>query len=359
MITKYVVIADIHIGKREDVFGLYKELQFFIDFVKKKDINFIVIAGDLWDRKVSINSPFATYANLFIRNLIDLKKPIIIVKGTFSHDLYQYDIFKDLIDKKLIYYYDIVNEIEICNMKCLIIPEEYIDNKEEYYNKYFIKKYDACFGHGMFTFAGAYTEFANFKKNKIMFTVKDFNNVSGMVDFGHIHNHIKKGNVEYTGSFSRDDFSDENPKGFLYREYDTSKHKLIKGEFIENKNAPIYKTIYAKDIPDNDVFNYCKNIRKKVNSLRIIIDSIISEEKYNNLKIFTNNETYVKLEKKITSNNINIINKDIDEKRKERDEVLNKYKNKNIIDVTKEFAKEKYDFILSVEDITEVLNDKK
>ena len=85
------VIADIHWGAM-DAKTLYEELDNgFLKYLKSsKILDFVVIAGDLFDTKLHLSSDHVKYSFIFLKKLIDIciKKntKLRIIKGTSSHD---------------------------------------------------------------------------------------------------------------------------------------------------------------------------------------------------------------------------------------------------------------------------------
>ena len=163
---KIVVGTDFHIGSRADIKRYYEEeLVKFVEEIKFRKPDLIVLGGDLFDKRISTNSDFNTYANLFVNSIVDYcmynGARLFIIKGTMSHDLYQLDSFIYLTKdpKKNTFIFNTCQEIFYNNCNILIIPEEYEASKIEYYKDTIFnptKKYDFVFGHGMFTFAGGY-----------------------------------------------------------------------------------------------------------------------------------------------------------------------------------------------------------
>lgn len=362
---KILVLADVHIGSRPDIADYYeKELSTIPDILIKNKVKIIVIAGDLFDRRISTNSEFNTYANLFINSIAKYCREnnayLYIVKGTMSHDLYQLDSFlyltKDPSNNTFII--KTCQEVFVENCKFLFIPEEYEANKEEYYKDTIFnkeKKYDMVFGHGMFTFAGGYAV-ESCKNNHIVFRPEDFkDNVYGYVVFGHIHISMGRDNCIYTGSFSRDSFGEEPNKGCLLFDYNPETKKCTK-EFIINKNAPIFKTINARNIPDNAVGVTIANELKKCYRLRVIIDSDITEEKYNNLKAITyeNDKLYLyKRMRGLSKQEEDKKDEEIQKHREKRRAIIERYSKMDFIEVTKNYAKDKYGIELTSDDIKE------
>lgn len=365
---KIVVITDIHIGSRSDIKNYYdNELAFFIEtlYIKKPDI--IVIGGDLFDKRISTNSDFNTYANLFVNGIVKYCREnnayLYILKGTLSHDLYQLDSFTYLTKDPSAntFIINTCQEIIFKNMNLLFIPEEYESSKYEYYKDTIFnneKKYDFVFGHGMFTFAGGYATESG-KNNHIVFDPKDFkDNVYGLVIFGHIHIKMRKDNCIYPGSFSRDSFGEEDPKGFIFVEYDEKKKKIIKEEFIENKKAPIYKSINARDIPDENIGIYVAEELKSCSRLRIIIDSDITEKKFNDLKAcsYDNKDLFLyKRMRGLSKKDEDEKEKALEEHRKERRDLIDKYSKMDFYEITKTYAKDKFGAELSLDEIKEAI----
>ena len=131
-----LVIADIHAGAMESDRLFYELDENFIKYIKSmKLIDFIVIAGDLFDSKLSLNSEHVRSIFAFLKELADLcvKKNIKlrIIKGTESHDNKQLDTLRFLTHSNLdIKIFDKVCDEELfpgCNV--LYIPEEYVPSK--------------------------------------------------------------------------------------------------------------------------------------------------------------------------------------------------------------------------------------
>ena len=97
-----LVIADIHFCKKDDE-GLYARLKkYFIAKIEeeKDDLDYIVIAGDLFDRILKWNEIGSNIVLRFIEELIGLSIKydfkIRILKGTKTHDFNQLNNFKYL-----------------------------------------------------------------------------------------------------------------------------------------------------------------------------------------------------------------------------------------------------------------------
>lgn len=314
-----VVISDIHFGIK-DTKKMYENLKkVFLPYLKKKnELDMIVIAGDLLDHKISFNSEISKFIIEFINELINIainkNSKIRILRGTRNHDLDQLNNFlylelREDVDFKIIS--TVREEIIENKVKILYLPEEYMDNKEEFYQEYFSKQYDLCFFHGTF-------KHESFKNQDIysekpikdapIFTYNELVDViKGPIIGGHIHRtSIYKQKIYYTGSFYRWAYGEEKSKGFIDLEYNIS-DSSFNVEFIKNKLAPKYITVDLKDIITeecevNERINLIKKYKKehKIKNLRIKLDSkLISEDNEAELKLlkdYFSNEEDIKLD---------------------------------------------------------------
>lgn len=356
-------ISDIHFGKRPDSEKLYEEL--LNGFVKHCNLihpDLIVICGDCYDKRVLIDSEANIYLNKFIFDCINTGATICIFEGTDSHDRHQINSFAHYISPKF-FIINKVKEIDLCGLHCLILPEEYVRDNT-YYNEYIDpnKKYDFVFGHGMFKHVSM-SGYQNFEYSRHPFTFdylmfKDI--VKYYIVFGHIHIHSEyKNKIIYNGSYSRLNFGEEEPKGWY--EFNLNKNKC-EYQFIENKSAPIFKTIQASSLP-NDTENLLVQLRGYAESndfLRINIDVDISDDKYNTIYGFCKNRENVVIKRKIKKaevvNTTVEINQSIQEKQQALEEKMNNYKNMNFYQITQKIARENYNENIDEDYINKVLN---
>ena len=364
MIYTIAEIADIHFGALSSLtVKLYTNLvNNFIGELKKDVPDIIAICGDLFDQKLSLTTDESTYASLFIHKLRDdfPNSLIILVQGTRAHDLNQLDSFKGLVSNNF-RIYTTVTEDYYKDFRYLVIPEEYYPDKSVY-DKYFntSEKYDWCFFHGMFSFAGGYALQTGNKFNKICFTVDDFKNcVLGKVVGGHIHDHMESGNVQYCGSFERWKHGEETSKGFRIHKYDTKSKKVVLDKFVENKDAQTYITVPFSEVDATNLEKLAKFVEKKakgLTSLRIKIskgDTITEDETKNLVTVCLKFDNVVLLkESKITPKKNDEENKKISEERKKR---IKEYDNLTFNQITQKYASEVFGKTLSDSDIEEVL----
>jgi DNA repair exonuclease SbcCD nuclease subunit len=370
---KGLIISDIHIGSikakklKEE---LYKG---FIKYLQEKDnINYIVITGDLFDTKLSMNSEHAKLVFSFIRDLINIcterNIKLRIIKGTEYHDNNQLDLLlsikHDECNMRII---NTVTEEELfTGYNVLYIPEEYLTDKDEYYKEYFTKPngyYNMIFGHGMINevaFIASVQESALTMSRAPIFKSEDLLRISsGLCFFGHIHTHqVIKDRIVYVGSYSRYSFGETEPKGFILTDG-------IEFELIENKEADTYNTHILNVYNDFDKTNI-DDINKMIedsscDNLRLIFNI---DESHENSKYISDilKDVFGKLKNvKIIIKN-NVIN---GLKKKESDEriknLMIKYdfifdKGMSMEEKLVKFIKLKYDVVISIDHIYEYLN---
>lgn len=351
-------IADIHFGATDDSRILYKELtEMFIKPLLTNIPDLIVLLGDLYDKKYTLNSEAAIYCNKFMSDLKTLfpNTIIAIIHGTLSHDYMQLDSFNHYIsDNFRIYKEATVDYIK--GMKILFIPEEYLSSKV-IYTTFMEDTYDFVFGHGMFNHVGVYANMESVKKNKIVFTYKDFENkVKGVVNFGHIHKQSDYKNIIYNGSFTRYSFGEEEAKGYYTYRYDVSKRKLLDKTFVENILAPKYDTVAFETLPNNkndftnsiiETLKNCYKLRVKVEDIQTSRENnyhdLVAISKRNDKLIVFRKLKPTKPDAKISERELHIENE------------IKKYKDDDWFSVTIKFAKHRYDIELTKEDILEAI----
>jgi len=364
---KIAEISDIHFGAMTTTtVQLFDDLKKnFIGWLEEHepDVNIIAICGDLFHLKLSLDSTEAKLASHFI-DLLQMKFPktrIILIKGTRSHDLNQMDLFSSRISDTFKLYNTAEDDYYGENFRYLAIPEEYYPDKSVY-DKWLKsgEKFDWVFFHGMFSFAGGYALQTGNKFNKICFNSSEFEDiVYGKVVGGHIHIHMEEGKVQYTGSFERWRHGEEEDKGFRFHEYDPIKKKVIRDEFIVNRDALVYKTISYKDVNvDNleELTRQLDDIRQGCYSLRVKIGKTeeITDEQSENLVAACmqfNNVVLLKESKSVKK-------KDTEEEQKiseERKKRIKEYEGLTFNEITIKYAKEVLHKTITEKQIQEVL----
>lgn len=328
-----VVLADIHGGafKAEDL--MYELDEGILKYLKSlKILDFVMIAGDLFDNKLSLNSDHTKYMFVFLRKLIDIciKKnaKLRIIKGTEFHDNKQLDILNFLSNSNCdIKIFETVADEELFeDFNVLYIPEEYVSDKDEYYKDFLNKpdRYDMVIGHGLINevaFVAKMQESEVTMAKAPIFKSEELLSVcKGPIFFGHIHkSQCIKDRIFYVGSYSRWIFGEEEPKGFFTVAYSPVNNKF-KTEFIENKNAKKFDTMvidynsmfYKND--ENQQINYILTLVSNIKADRLRIIFNIPEDypnplllsnlltdvfsKHKHIKIVINNNSKEKIKKR-------------------------------------------------------------
>ena len=250
-----LVIADLHIGAltATNMWSQFKNS--FLSYANSLSrLDFIVIAGDFFDYKLYLNSPYSEIAVTVMTAICDLAKrfsaKVRIVYGTESHESNQYRIFDNLtkdetLDFKII---NTASEEQLFDdTKVLYLPEEFVMDKHEYYKDFFDKEkeYDYIFGHGVIqevmTNAVRHSDKKSNRAKPAVFTTAELEKMcSGMCFFGHYHIHVDiSEHIAYVGSFSRWKFGEEPDKGFFMTE---KKDRKVTSKFIVNPYAEEYTT---------------------------------------------------------------------------------------------------------------------
>ena len=84
---RFIHLSDLHIGKRVNDFSMLEDQKYVFeqvfDIIKSKNIDGIIIAGDIYDKAVASADAVEVY-DKFITTLADINKPVFIISG--NHD---------------------------------------------------------------------------------------------------------------------------------------------------------------------------------------------------------------------------------------------------------------------------------
>ena len=305
MLYKLLVIGDIHFGYYPAEL-LYKEFKLVINNITK-DIDVVFIAGDYFDTKLSLSSKHSIYAIKTFCDILDkceqTNTKLRMIRGTASHDpenqlVNLSSIAKSSkVDFKL---YLTVGEEELFpDFNVLYVPEEYMENKDEYYKEFFNKKYQCIIGHGMFEETNYVTnKTLNMKKYPVFNSAFIEKICDGPIIFGHIHKSQKiRNRIMYTGSFTRSRYGEEEDKGFIISTYETENNSSD-FKFIVNDKATKFDTVSILDTSEifslllNEQIQFIKEMIStyKKDKLRIKINI---PKTYDNTKVFIDSVTTV------------------------------------------------------------------
>lgn len=277
------IIADIHGGAIPPLQLLNELKSEYIDKLSNLAIlDFVVVAGDLFDTKISLNSEHTrvvfTFLKLLINVCIEKNAKLRIIKGTESHDNKQLELLNLMstnCDIKIIN--TVTSEDLFDDMKVLYVPEEYMTDYTEYYKDYMNDEYDMIFGHGLFNevaFASKLQASETTMSRAPIFKSEDFINIcKGPIFFGHIHKkQVINDRIYYVGSFSRWVFGEEEDKGSMIVAYtpETSNYKV---DFIENKLARTFTTMII-----NESSTLYKNESCDINLILNLIESVKADK---------------------------------------------------------------------------------
>ena len=320
---KGALIADIHFGALP-IDELYDELQIFLNYIDEKPIDFIIILGDWFDRKLNMNSRDAKFSTIAFERICQIAMnnniKVRMIQGTESHDNNQLEILEILAKNKQIdfkVFYEVGEEELFPNFNVLYIPEEYITSFDEKYGEYVNKTYDMIFGHGVIQevkFAAYLQQTEKTMKKAPIFKSNMLTNMClGPIFFGHVHTRdVFHDRVYYVGSYSRWVFGEEDDKGFYVVKYDAD-NKEYDTKFIINDKAKKYDTleIYDKDTGFYKLDKEYIHIGTDLSLYSVQINKIISGDTWNksfgNLKsimckleierpkIYERNEVYYEL----------------------------------------------------------------
>ena len=287
---KGVVISDAHIGAIDDK-QLMKEMNdvFLHDLYLDKQIDFIIINGDWFDRKFYLNEPSSATAMILMEMICRRGVPVRAVYGTSSHEAGQYGALTyamTSINPNFKVIYNVSEEELLPGLKVLYIPEEYIEDKKTYYKDYLYsgKKYNFIFGHGVIQEAMVMAARSSTKQKQTrarapVFSSAELENAcEGLVFFGHYHiNTNIHDKVFYVGSYSRWIHGEEEPKGYYRFTADTDE-SVYRFEFIENPYAEKYTTLHYGY--NSKIFHSQKEFMEEMDK----IDNLIRKGYYSHVR---------------------------------------------------------------------------
>lgn len=323
---RLVVFSDLHIAHKMVDDEILENL--FIDISSNVNNETIIcFTGDLFHKKVDLHDIYAQQGVTLFKKIDELNVPVIVVEGTFSHDYQYIDTFKKIgLDnftfvQTLTELKDFKNNIgETLDILC--IPEEYIEDQNEYYKDTVYnanKIYDLVLMHGTFTdvlFHNVHIEAETLRKAP-KFDSKDFKRHTLTLS-GHIHKHQvlgKSKNVIYVGSYANMNFGDDksnnlvivdlnkNEKNFQFRLVENIKsHSFVEVELNEDISYEDFESKYLNmfknrssrthykvfyDGSDETIKNVLKQLRKD----NVLNGLSLSNKKLENKEILEQQES--------------------------------------------------------------------
>lgn len=314
-----LIMADLHWGAIDPDEFADEISKLLYPYIEKLDVidgirlDYIIIAGDLFDTKETFSSQVTKQIIIFLAKLLFLTRywetEIILIEGTRTHDNLQLDTLKVIFDSCDVYRLKVIDTVTAYNIgdaTMLFIPEEYVSDQDAYYEKYFIGDafYDIIVGHGMIDKiwyskkpTNGLDELTKHMSAPV-FKVKELLNHCSMCYFGHIHQNKSygdKGRFKYIGPFTRWEFGNDTKVGFYHVTIDTDTHE-VSDKYIENELAKWYPThafTIDKDITLTELNDKIDTIIAKyyvkhynIGRLRLIINLSDKVETWQTIKSF-------------------------------------------------------------------------
>ncbi len=257
---RLAVVSDIHLGsKRNETEFIIANLdKAFPDNVETANIDMIVLAGDVFDRLLSLSDECVYAIDAWIIRLLRLcKKHDIVLRvlyGTPSHDREQSQRFVHLNDEAHIhadlqYVTDLsIEYIPRFDMNVLYVPDEWeedpsvtLSQVKELMASRNLDKVDYAFMHGQFGY-----QLPALIKAPRHDEVEYSRLVDKFIFIGHIHTHSRRDKIIAQGSFDRLSHGEEEAKGHVRLIYRKSDDYEI--QFVENKGARKYISVECEDL---------------------------------------------------------------------------------------------------------------
>lgn len=375
------VIADIH-WDALDPKKQYHELQFFNAFLERIDkLDLLVIAGDVFDTKILLNSRTSLKALQWMSEVVDICKrrncKIRIIKGTNSHDNNQLDAFNGYDDGSDFFhiYRECTSEETLPGMKCLYCPDEVMTQKEwedQYADLLFGNIYDAIFFHGSFDIVlpeivNQESEFMGSKG--IAFKYSHFKDISHIMVGGHWHDGSSSEgeHMYYTRSYSRWSYGEMNPKGFVYLDYDTDdKSYCLQRVINPYADRFITYTVDTKSMQDIDSYTDLvetvrKDLEDPMNHIRISIH-ITDSKIVNQNAVDMLRRTFIDQTRRVKIQLKNEMKEEIRKRDQERTEKIRdrfdfvRDKNNSTAQIIQKFIHETKDVDIALPDIERFIN---
>lgn len=267
--TRFVVLSDIHLGnQRVKSPKIISTLDKILCKDRLANVDFVIITGDLFDKRLSLDSEDAfhilPWIKRFLRTCAETNTVAIVLAGTPSHDNNQSRWLPEInllskIDADVRYYDNlhieplfengpialyIRDELNHDADKTWMQVNELMRNKD-------VKSVDFAFMHGMFTYQEPIRTVVSHREDRYESIVNH------RIVIGHHHTHTTCGKIVVPGSLERLRHNEEESKGHY-------QFSLINGivcdeYFITNDDATVFTTIDAGDKTINEMVREIKS----------------------------------------------------------------------------------------------------
>lgn len=267
MTIKVLNLSDIHFGhSRNNTKEIIKNLDTFFGNYKSDsdytDVKLITISGDMFDTIMDSDDPDYYEVLFWLSRLISFcskyQIKLRVLKGTPSHDWEQSKVVETIVSlnenlNKNVLPVDVkyintlfVEHLTDLGLYILYLPDEWSVSSELTYNQvlaklkeHHIDQVDLAIMHGMFNYQlrGVGSSQQKHDEESYLRLVKRF------ICVGHIHTFSTFDRIIAPGSFDRLAHGEEEPKGAVL----LTLGETDSWQFIENKNAKVFKTIELKN----------------------------------------------------------------------------------------------------------------
>lgn len=266
-IFRFISLGDVHLGHHQTTTAsIIKNLdRYCTNEVVLKDIDMLIITGDLFDRLLHNADDNVTLIQRWITRLLYkcsyLNVAIRIVEGTPSHDRGQSRFFVEQmvnanIEVDLHYASTLsIEENERFGINILYVPDKWRPDTQETYSevltlmeRHQLKQVDFAIMHGAFEYQlPAMVPEPTFDSKAYLDIVKYY------ILVGHVHFASQRERILAAGSYDRICHGEEGPKGYYRVELRELGDALI--TFVENKGARKYVTVncHGKEIQEVNV----------------------------------------------------------------------------------------------------------
>ncbi len=256
--------SDIHLGhKKTPTAEIIEHLNATVCSDKTlASVDLLILAGDIYDDLMDVSDPDGHLIDLWIARLIRKcirhNVKLRVLEGTPSHDRKQSAKFKvqQEINEKtgygkldLEYVTDLsIEYIADFDANVLYIPDEWGTGTDAALERVLalmaereLTQVDIAIMHGMFGFQVEFDAKSIHKHDEEVYSQL----VKYMIFIGHIHTYANYKNIYAHGSFDRLAHGEEGPKGYLIADILGDDYRV---QFVENKHAKTYKTIFCDDV---------------------------------------------------------------------------------------------------------------
>lgn len=371
-----MTIADLHWGVMDEE-EMWNQFEFILEFIRKMDVDLIVIAGDYFDLKLYLNSKRAIKALEWFDTLFKLAKArgvqkIRMFRGTISHDADQMEVFRKYQEEDGFFkvYESCTAEETLPELQCIYCPDELMNTKTYLmtYTNELLSGNHIGFFHGSFDVVlrkdidvseMLYDTTSESVKEVITSITFPMNFFQKIIKYcwvgGHWHDGNQYENIYYVGSPTQWIHGEDAPKGFGFIAVDTGKDTYLYRKIL-NPIAPAYDSYEVHpDELDEEVFvgemeylinKIDTNIKQYISAgIRYNIRIVVYEPEKN---VQSQNTIKTLKDKYVDNHNvvIRVKSKDKSKKRKAAEQSIENKKDFSFIkDKNMPVAKQIYEFI--------------